>query len=1197
MTKILGADKLYLEVVAQELQCPTFEPSCCSSFESLGVRIDKDISICDVSVKEIIGDTMDKIKKSRSIMRTAFTRILGSLNAKLDKERPDIAELQVCLALISDKASQLEEVNQKIFEVIIASDADEEDLLRETETADEYRMKYQQAKVAHIHEDPNITKEDKFQYLIQAMVKDSRASVLVNSFPPTATNYDKVIASLKSRFGREDLLVEVYVREMLKLVLNQTMKTSSRAPFSGIYDNLETQLRALESLGVTTDMCAAMLYPLVESSLPEDLLRVWQRNPKAINSTTSKQRLDELMSFLHAEVMGEERIAMAISGFGINDDPANKQDKSKKKIKNKPKEIATAAGLLSTKEDKSPSCIFCGQGHESASCGQARKMSYEDRYKVVKTKNACFYCTKTGHSFKYCRYKGKCEWCGKRHLLLMCRNTTSSPSEKDSQTQELAKNQEQSTLANISLTSEVFLQTLCVKLFSQGKERVVRAVFDTESHRSYILDHYAEELGFVVVGEQQIVHMLFGGKLLTGKRKELKCGAVALETLLGWTLIGKVDAPPKQKEDTTLMVVSMFTREENITDLWKLDTLGITDPILKKTEDIHQADVRETFRQTIKINTNGRYEVLLPWKEDYLPLADNKSSAIKRLESTTRRLRTQDLYDAYQQVFEDWLSEGIIEKVPDKEVKNMAYYLPHRSVIKENSTTKIRPVFDASATGENSPSLNHCLETGPNLIEQIPRILLRFRRRKIGITADIRKAFLQISISPEDRDVLRFLWWKKSHPEEMEVYRHRRVVFGVSSSPFLLGATIEYHLKKALHQAKTEKEKEIIRHLMKSFYVDNCVTSVDSKSEATEFEVVARRVMDEGKFDLRGWEYTGEEDKSTSILGLLWDKEQDTLRLTPALELRTTLPVTKRSILSAAQRIFDPIGVSSPISLKPKLLLQKLWSCKINWDNEVPEDVKTDFNNWLQQLHWLKELCIPRCAFLQEENLSFHVFVDASKEAYAAAVFARTETPEGVYVQLILAKSRITPIERITTPRSELLAATIGARSWRSIRNRVKEIRSLSDPNQWHHVPGSLNPADLPSRGCGAKHLVESRWWEGPAWLKLSRDQWPSSDVIENEAEINSEIKKSARQDKKSSLDDTLAVGTYISIPQEEIGWYMKGQSRYIRIIRTMAWIRRFATNCRAQQTARFSGELTTKEFIEAELVVLKLTQGESLTK
>lgn len=442
-----------------------------------------------------------------------------------------------------DKASELEETNQKLFEVMIDSGVGEEQLLQECEAIDEYRLKYQHAKVAlndivesahgedaaqdnrqeiqvnrdnirtfklpkielpkfsgefkdwlqfwslfkNIHEDPNITKEDKFQYLIQAMVKDSRASELVNSFPPTATNYDKVITSLKTRFGREDLLVEVYVREMLKLVLNKT-KANGHVLLSRIYDRLETQLRALESLGVTTDMCAAMLYPLVESSLPEDLLRVCQRNPKAVASTTSKQRLDELMLFLQTEVLSEERIAMAVSGFGLHEEPVMSQDKSKKKGKAEPREIATAARLLSTKTDKHI-CIFCKQNHESATCGKAKKMSREERCKVVKEKNACFHCLRIGHSFKFCHYKGKCKWCGRKHVLIMCRGVTSSAPPEANSTEELVKAQEQSNLANVSFTGKIFLQTLRVKLCNQGKEWVVRAIFDTESHKSYILDH------------------------------------------------------------------------------------------------------------------------------------------------------------------------------------------------------------------------------------------------------------------------------------------------------------------------------------------------------------------------------------------------------------------------------------------------------------------------------------------------------------------------------------------------------------------------------------------------------------------------------------------------------------------------------------------------------------------------------------
>ncbi|KAG8182310.1 hypothetical protein JTE90_013914 [Oedothorax gibbosus] len=127
-----------------------------------------------------------------------------------------------------------------------------------------------------IDKDEDIANEDKFQYLIQATIPGSRAREVVESFPPTSANYSKAIESLKARFGREDLLVEVYVRELLKLIIS----VQSKHKFSptSLYDKLESYLRALESLGVTKDKCASILYPMVESCFPEDFLKAWNRS-------------------------------------------------------------------------------------------------------------------------------------------------------------------------------------------------------------------------------------------------------------------------------------------------------------------------------------------------------------------------------------------------------------------------------------------------------------------------------------------------------------------------------------------------------------------------------------------------------------------------------------------------------------------------------------------------------------------------------------------------------------------------------------------------------------------------------------------------------------------------------------------------------------------------------------------------------
>ena len=99
-----------------------------------------------------------------------------------------------------------------------------------------------------------------------------------------------------------------------------------------------------------------------------------------------------------------------------------------------------------------------------------------------------------------------------------------------------------------------------------------------------------------------------------------------------------------------------------------------------------------------------------------------------------------------------WLEDEVIEEVPESEKSFYGHYLPHRPVLKENSTTPVRPVFDASARIQNRPPLNQCLHCGSNLIELIPDILLPFRENKFGVVADIKKAFLQISIRKEERD-------------------------------------------------------------------------------------------------------------------------------------------------------------------------------------------------------------------------------------------------------------------------------------------------------------------------------------------------------------------------------------------------------------------------------------------------------------
>ncbi|GFU94432.1 uncharacterized protein TNCV_2644201 [Trichonephila clavipes] len=380
-----------------------------------------------------------------------------------------------------------------------------------------------------IHNDKSIAEEDKMQYLLQSMEPKSKAERLVLSFPATAENYPKAIDQLKERFGREDLLVQIYVRELLNLVMKNAVSGRTKTDLSALYDELEGKLRSLESLGRTQEKYGDFLTPLVESCLPEEILMAWERKRNTETDAKGSRTLEHLMTFLRLEVQGEEMVQLAKSGFGT---PIRKKDSPTESVK--PTELTTASALASS-----------------------------------------------------------------------------------------------------------------------------------------------------------------------------------------------------------------------------VKSSGITDPLLNENtkENFELTD----FKNKMKILPNGRYEVKLPWKCNSENLPSNKELTGKRHLQMMNKLRNGKFFEDYKSVFRQWENLNIIERVPEVELNNECHYLPHRPVIKlDSATTKIRPVFDASAREKGKPSLNDCLYKGVNLIELIPDILDRFRIYPVGIVADIEKAFLMLSVAPKDRDYLRF---------------------------------------------------------------------------------------------------------------------------------------------------------------------------------------------------------------------------------------------------------------------------------------------------------------------------------------------------------------------------------------------------------------------------------------------------------
>ncbi|GFT83047.1 uncharacterized protein NPIL_306591 [Nephila pilipes] len=209
--------------------------------------------------------------------------------------------------------------------------------------------------------------------LIQSTKIKSEARELVESFPITNENYPLAIESLTERYGRKELLIDFYVRELLKLVLNNATKKKQDS-LSSLYNKLSTQLRALSSLGVTTDQCGVILYPLVESSLPTHILRSFERQRKNIDSEQSISALDATVSFLKSEVQSEEKIKLSRSEIL----PYERECKHLAKSQN----TLPAAAELFIQESKD-TCAFCFKVHANRFCKRTFFIPLEEKIAII----------------------------------------------------------------------------------------------------------------------------------------------------------------------------------------------------------------------------------------------------------------------------------------------------------------------------------------------------------------------------------------------------------------------------------------------------------------------------------------------------------------------------------------------------------------------------------------------------------------------------------------------------------------------------------------------------------------------------------------------------------------------------------------------------------------------------------------------
>ena len=516
-----------------------------------------------------------------------------------------------------------------------------------------------------------------------------------------------------------------------------------------------------------------------------------------------------------------------------------------------------------------------------------------------------------------------------------------------------------------------------------------------------------------------------------------------------------------------------------------------------------------------------------------------------------KRLRNEpEVLKEYDNVIRDQLNKGIVEfaSEPNEDVKRV-HYIPHHAVIRQDkATTKLRVVYDASARSRG-PSLNDCLYSGPPLTQNIVDIMLRFRAHKVALTGDIEKAFLMIHVAESDRDALRFLWVDDIDSPNPKIIplRFTRVVFGVSSSPFLLNATVKHHVEQY-----KEEDPNFVETIQNSLYVDDLVSGGENVEEtfklyensttrlatanfnlrkiSTNSEELQERIcqsetandMTNGTNGKESWQpvqeeqssYTGStlgpplstnEDKQ-KILGTLWDSNEDNLiiDIKDVADRAQTVEATKRNVISVTSKIYDPMGFIFPLSVNFKLLFQELCEAKGDWDHPLEGTLKRKWQKLVDNLKEVHPVVIPRCYLtgIQEQVVSYelHGFCDASIKAYAAVVYLRIITSTTCYVRLVTSKARVAPLTKQTIPRLELLSALVLARLMSVTEKALKSVIVISKVKCWTDSKVALYWITQQDKEW--KQYVQSRVEEIRRLVPV--EHWSHCSGVENPADIPS---------------------------------------------------------------------------------------------
>jgi len=705
------------------------------------------------------------------------------------------------------------------------------------------------------------------------------------------------------------------------------------------------------------------------------------------------------------------------------------------------------------------------------------------------------------------------------------------------------------------------------------------------------------------VNQVNQVGILLGGDLLpkifkSGSLTEVNNGLIMQDTKLGWIISGQ-NAAPMKTVSTFINYNESFYKsisDEQLNDqIYKFFEL----PELMEDPEEENTYCRKLFEEKHYQDDSGRYVVPIPWRLDKPKIGHSYRKALRFYLWQEKNL---DKNPEHKKMSNDFMNEYLelkhMSPVPRSLHGNETghvYYVPYLSVFRKDAlTTKLRNVFNASSPSSNNVSYNDLILAGPKCQTDLVNILTTARTFKYIVSADIEKCFRQILVLPDDAKTIRIIW-RPSPLDTLQEYQLDTLVYGVICSPYLAISTIN---QVAKDHSQTEEIQKLITN---SFYLDDWISGADTIANCKKLVSDVRTVMEAGKLKLTKFNSNNpailedvEEDRKISAythidtnkfktLGLIYHVHEDALSVNIKPIKLDDIKYTKRGISSLIASSYDPLGFLMPFIVVLRLFLQKLWATKLNWDDQIPEELKQQFTEIYTNIHKLAEVKIPRWINSTKLNyINLVGFSDTSKLAMAAVIYSRVHENGEIKTNLVASKARLNKLQTQavqdsrteTIPKQELKSLLLLAELFQHIKkcfdhlttnftayvdskiviywirdkkpnkNRyvqktLEKIRCIINPGDVHYVPTASNPADVATRHVIINQFVENKlWFNGPDLLR--QNQLPQT--------TNEDLKKSV-PDHSYSLK--------IQVEPEDM---FKNFSNLNRLIRATAFILKWRT-------------------------------------